>query len=105
MDRFWVGEWLHIIYRENAGGKGKRPIICHLCFGPLETREYGITDSSFYFEEHIIEGIGEGDRDFRIIGKEEFLKAVNGEIRLCEKYAPQLAGRLSETRDKLGGGD
>ncbi len=104
MDRFWVDTWLHIIFPEKVGGSDRLPIISQLCFGPLETREYGIADGKFYFEEHIIEGVCEGECDFCVIGKEEFLRVIDNEIKLCEKYAPPLAGRLSEALDKLRGG-
>ena len=103
VDSFWAGSWQHIIFGEfSTDGKGNRPLIRHLCYGPLETREYGITaDGSFYYEEHIIEGVGAGGKIFEIISLDEFLRAADNEAKLCEKYAPPLAEQLSEIREKI----
>lgn len=79
-------------------------MISQLCFGPLETREYGVADGNFYLEEHIIEGVCEGERVFSVIGKDEFLRVLDNEIKLCERYAPHIKERLSDARDKFCGG-
>ncbi len=52
MEYFWIGGWQHIILGEHIpDSEGNRPVIRQLCFGPLETREYGITaDNSFYYK-------------------------------------------------------
>lgn len=103
MEYFWNGEWQHIIFGElTSDSEGNRPIIRHLCFGPLETREYGITaDNAFYYKEHIIEGIGAGEKIFEIINVNDFLAAIDREAALCKKHAPHLAEHLADIRKKI----
>lgn len=89
---FWVDGWEHVIFSAEELRVGEKcPVIRQLCFGPLETVEYGVLENGeFYCENRILEGIGEGDSYFEIIDKESFLKAVENELRLCGEYAPQL---------------
>lgn len=91
MVSYWVENWEHILYSpDEFHDKEKIPVISQLCFGPLETCEYGIDGGNFYFENTELEGISEGDRYFKIISKEKFLDAVKNELWLCKKNAPQL---------------
>lgn len=46
---FWIGPWNHIGPDEEFDSEGKRVIIRKLCFGPLETIEYGVTNESIFF--------------------------------------------------------
>lgn len=97
MEQFWADGWNHIIFSVEEPYAGeKRPLIRWLCFGPAETIEYGITNDKLYFEDNILEGLDEGDCIFQIIDKEHFLKIAENELRLCEKFAPQLSGRVAE---------
>lgn len=107
MEYFWNGEWQHIIFGELIpDSEGNRPIIRHLCFGPLETREYGITaDNAFYYKEHIIEGIGAGEKILEIIDVSELSAALDREAVLCQKYAPHLAKYPSDIREKIRKGE
>lgn len=103
MVSFWVASWEHIVFEElSPDREGNIPVISHLCFGPLETREYGITaDKKYYYAEHIIEGIDAGDKVFEIIDIGDFLRALDREAALCEEYAPLLA----DIREKIGKGE
>ncbi len=107
MEYFWIGGWQHIILGEHIpDSEGNRPVIRLLCFGPLETREYGITaDNSFYYKEHIIEGIGAGEKIFEIIDVNEFLAAIDCEAALCQKYVPHLVKYPSDIREKIRKGE
>lgn len=91
MKGFWVDGWEHVIFSAEELRAGEKcPVIRQLCFGPLETVEYGVLDGELYFENMVLEGIGEGDCVFEIIDNEHFLEVLEYEIHLCEKYAPQL---------------
>ena len=87
MNAFRVGVWEHSAPEEHYDRDGKRAIIKHLCYGPLETMIYGVTtDSTYYWEYHIIEGLEEGERFLEYISKEKMLHAIDHEISLCEQY-------------------
>lgn len=97
MKGFWVGGWEHVIFSaEELRGEAKCPVIMRLCFGPLETMEYGVLDGKFYFESKILEGIDEGDCIFEIIDKEHFIDVMENEIRLCKEHAPQLLEQVTK---------
>lgn len=97
MVSYWVGSWEHILYSPNEiHDKEKIPVISQLCFGPLETCEYGIDSGNFYFENKALEGINEGDRYFEILDKEKFLDALKNELWLCKKHAPQLSEQAAK---------
>ncbi len=107
MEYFWIGGWQHIIFGElTPDSEGNRPIIRQLCFGPLETREYGITaDNAFYYKEHIIEGIGAGEKIFELIDVSVFSAALDREAALCQKYAPHLVKYSLDIREKVRKGE
>lgn len=99
---FWVGSWQHIIFPEGKTADGEKfPVIRELCFGPLETMEYGVLNGGFYFEWHIIEGICEGERDLERIERERFIKVLENEVRLCKEYAPPLSDTLAQFLEKI----
>lgn len=101
MEGFWVDNWQHVIFSaEELHTEGKCPVIRWLCFGPLETLEYGVLNGKFYFENKVLEGIDEGECIFEIIGRERFVEVIQNEIRLCEKHAPQL---LEQVKARLDG--
>lgn len=102
MEAFWVGSWNHIVFSAEELHAGEKcPVIRQLCFGPLETLEYGVSDGEFYFENEVLEGIGEGDRYFEIIETKRFLEVIENEIHLCEKYAPRLLKQVSEQLEEV----
>lgn len=87
MNYFQDGIWTHTVPNKGYNASGRRGIINHLCFGPLETITYGITiDSKCYYEYHIIEGIQEGDLFFEYIDQAKLLEAIRKEIELCKQY-------------------
>ena len=50
---FWVGNWLHDPPSKEYDSTGKRAIIKHLCFGPVETQTwYESVDGQYYCELH-----------------------------------------------------
>ena len=98
-ESFWVGGWEHVIISENEQTDGKRPVIRQLCFGPLETLEYGVMNGKFYFESRVLEGIDEGECIFKFIGAERFIEVIQNEIALCEKHAPQLSEQVKARLD------
>lgn len=102
MNGFWVGGWEHVIFSADELRAGKKcPVISHLCFGPLETLEYGVLDGKFYFESKILEGIDEGDCIFEIIDKEHFTGVIENEIRLCKEHAPQLFEQVTKRLEDI----
>lgn len=102
MEGFWVGRWNHIIFSaEELQENGKCPVLRQLCFGPLESVEYGVLDGEFYFENRVLEGIGEGDRVFEIIDKDSFMKTLENEIRLCRENAPNFLEQVTERINKI----
>ena len=102
MDSFWVGAWLHRVPQEAPWVDGRRCIIEQLCFGPLETWAYGITqDDQCFREHHIVEGIQEGEHFVDDISMEDMLKAIEAEIDLCRKYqAEELISVLQTEKRK-----
>lgn len=103
MEGFWVGCWNHIILSaEELRDNEKCPVLRQLCYAPLETVEYGVLENgAFYWENKILEGIGEGDSYFELIDKESFLKAADNEIRLCKEHAPQLLEQINRRLDAI----
>lgn len=100
---FWVGQWMHCAPDEKYDANGRRNIIKHMCWGPLETQIWFETsDHKYYYEEHIIEGILEGDKTLEAISKIEMIKAINDEIILCKKYsASKLIPLFENEREKI----
>ncbi len=72
-----------------------------LCFGPLETCEYGVDGSNFYFENKILEGINEGDSYFEILDNEKFLDVIKNELWLCKKHAPQFSEQAAKLFEEI----
>lgn len=104
MTSFWVGGWEHVIFSAEELHAGEKcPIIRQLCFGPLETLEYGVLDGKFYFESKMLEGIEEGDCVFEIIEKEHFFDMLKNEINLCREYAPQLLQQVTKRLEDICG--
>lgn len=102
MSGFWVGGWEHVIFSGEELRTGEKcPVIMQLCFGPLETMEYGVLDGKFYFESKILEGIDEGDCIFEIIDKEHFIDVMENEIRLCKEHAPQLLEQVTKRLEDI----
>jgi len=84
---FRIGEWWHEAPNKKADATGKRAIVKHLCFGPLETRIwYELEDGQYSYEVHFIEGIQEGDIFVDFINKSKMLEVIKSEIALCQKY-------------------
>lgn len=103
MNGFILGSWHHVLPNKTFDLNGRRGIVRHLCFGPLETQIYGITsDNQYYYEYSILEGIEEGERTFYFIDKGELLKAIDKEILLCrENHAEKMMQILEEERDLI----
>ncbi|MDE7297817.1 MAG: hypothetical protein K2N94_03165 [Lachnospiraceae bacterium] len=84
---FWVGAWLHDTPDTGYDAKGKRAVVKHLCFGPLETRIwYQCKDGQYCREIHFIEGLQAEELFTDFISKSEMLKVIEAEIALCKKY-------------------
>ncbi len=84
---FWVGKWLHKAPDKEFDAAGKRAIVKHLCFGPLETRIWHeLKNGQYHYEVHFIEGIQAGDVFTDCIGRSEMMEVIRAEIALCQKY-------------------
>lgn len=84
---FWVDSWLHEMPDTNFDRSGKRAIVNHKCFGPLETRIwYELKDGRYCCEVHFIEGVQAGDIFTDFISRAEMLKTIDNEIELCKKH-------------------
>lgn len=104
MVSFWADRWQHVIFSaDELRLEGKCPVIQHLCYGPLETLEYGVLDGEFYFENKVLEGIDEGSSFFEKIDKQHFGGVLENERRLCEKYAPQLLEQVTKRLEEVCG--
>ena len=74
---FWVGNWLHDPPSKEYDSTGKRAIIKHLCFGPVETQTwYESVDGQYYCELHIIDGLQARDVFLDRISKAKMLEAI-----------------------------
>ena len=105
MNDFWVGTWLHCPPDKHFV-KGRRTIMKHLRFGPVETRIWFVTeDGGCFYEETVLEGLE--DRFFEPISTVEMMDALEHEIDLCQRFHGEgliplfLAerARLEETKD------
>ncbi len=86
MNGFFVGNWQHAMPARAKDSNGRTDIIVRLCFGPLETEIYGISDNGkFFYEYHQIEGVQAGTRDFEYISGTLFFKELDYEIALSQK--------------------
>lgn len=81
---FSVGAWLHDIPSTEYDVNGKRAIVRHLCFGPLETRIwYETMDGRYWRELHFIEGPQAGELYADSISQSEMLDVIKSEAALC----------------------
>lgn len=84
MQDFWVGSWLHSP-PNNTFVNGRRTIVTHLCFGPVETRTWFVTEEGErFYEEQILEGVQAGDQFLEPVSKAELLQVLDHEIALCQ---------------------
>ena len=100
---FRIGTWLHDAPDIGFDANGKRAIVKHLCFGPLETRIwYKLIDGRYCCEIHFIEGLQAGERYTDFIEKSKMLEVIDNEISLCKKYSEtNLAALLQIEREKI----
>lgn len=100
---FWVGSWLHDVPDTEYNDSGKRAIIKHLCFGPLETRIwYKLKDGQYSCETHFAEGIQDGEHFTDFISKSEMLEVIESEIVLCKKYGEtDIAALLQAEKEEI----
>lgn len=101
--RFWVGNWLHDPPSKEYDITGKRAVIKHLCFGPVETQTwYESVDGQYYCELCIIEGLQAGDVFLDQISKAKMLEAIVTEIDLCKSLGEaELAAVFQAEKDKV----
>ena len=84
---FKVGEWWHDLPCRESDASGRRAIVKHLCFGPLETRIwYELRNGQYQYEIHFIEGIQAGDIFTNSVSKPEMMEVIRTEIELCQTY-------------------
>lgn len=100
---FWAGNWPHDPPSEEYDSTGKRAIIKHLCFGPVETQTwYESVDGQYYCELHILEGLQAGDVFLDRISKAKMLEAIITEIDLCKRLGEaELAAAFQAEKDKI----
>ena len=100
---FWAGNWLHDPPSEEYDSTGKRAIIKHLCFGPVETQTwYESVDGQYYCELHIIEGLQTGDVFLDRISKAKILEAIITEIDLCKRLGQvELAAAFQAEKERI----
>ena len=94
MKDFWVSHWLHCP-PEREFVNGRRVILKKLCFGPVESRLWFVTeDGRCWYEESISEGIQAGDRFLEPISREALLRLLDSEIALCQRLQQLEASSL-----------
>lgn len=100
---FRVGTWTHNAPDTEYSASGKRAIVKHLCFGPLETRIwYKLIDGRYCREIHFIEGLQAGERFTDFISKSEMLEVVESEIALCKKHGViDMENLLQAEKEKI----
>ena len=100
---FWAGNWLHDPPSEEYDSTGKRAIIKHLCFGPVETQTwYESVDGQYYCKLHILKGLQAGDVFLDRISKAKMLEAIITEIDLCKRLGEaELAAAFQAEKDKI----
>ncbi len=100
---FWAGNWLHDPPSKEYDSTGKRAIIKHLCFGPVETQTwYESVDGQHYCELHIIEGLQTGDVFLDRISKAKMLEVIITEIDLCKRLGEaELAAAFQAEKDRI----
>lgn len=69
--------------------EGNRVIINKCCVGPIEAVIYGITKDNRYYCDwtypEFYPGDDELERDYRIITKNDMIRALDFEINICRK--------------------
>ncbi len=100
---FWAGAWLHDAPDSEYGADGKRAIVKHLCFGPLETQIwYESKDGQYFCEHQLIEGLQAGDRFVDAVSRRDMLEVLANEIALCEKHSkPEWSLLFQAEKEKL----
>ncbi|MCI8423947.1 MAG: hypothetical protein HFF50_10555 [Lawsonibacter sp.] len=100
---FWVGKWLHDPPSAVYDSTGKRAVLKHLCFGPVETQIWYVSaDGQYYRELHIMEGPQAGDLFLDRINRAEMLEAITAEIDLCQKNGEtELAALFQAEKDHI----
>ena len=97
---FWVGAWLHDVPDTEYNASGKRAVVKHLCFGPLETRIwYKVLNGQYCCEIHFIEGM---QGRMTVLTDEELLEVIEAEIVLCKEYnETELAVLFQAEKEKI----
>lgn len=101
---FQVGAWWHEAPGKEFDAAGKRAIVKHLCFGPLETRTwYELKDGRYNYEVHFIEGMQARDIFVDLISRSEMFEVIKSEMILCQKYnLPELASLFQIEIERIG---
>lgn len=99
---FYAGAWLHEAPDSQYRTGGRRAVVRHLCFGPLEVRTwYRQKDGQYCREIHFLEGPQEGERYTDFIGRAEMLEVLGAEIALCEQYQERALSVLFQAERDL----
>lgn len=100
---FQDGKWFHEAPGKQFDAAGKRAVVKHLCFGPLETRIwYELQDGSYSCEIHFIEGVQAEDVFADSVSKAEMLEVLKSELVLCQKYNKlELASLFQAEIDRI----
>lgn len=100
---FMAGSWLHDPPVQEYDESGKRAIVRHLCFGPLETRTwYELVDGQYCCELHTIEGPQAGERFVDPVRLPDMRKVIDTEIALCQECGrDEVAALFQVEREKL----
>lgn len=89
MSGIFIGNFYHDLPQKTFDKNGNRQIISYYCFGPIEIFVYGINYKNEYYFEHTY-SLSFGDYELKtykkIITKEEMIKAIDEEIKLCENH-------------------
>lgn len=85
MKDFWVAHWLHCP-PEREFVNGRRVILKKLCFGPVESRIWFVTeDGRCWYEENIQEGSRTGDHFLEPVSRKALLRLLDSEIAVCQR--------------------
>ncbi len=100
---FWVKNWMHSVPGKDFDAEGKRVIVSHSCFGPLETRSwYEMRDGRYCRRICMIEGIQTGDVFTDLISRDEMRRVLEQETALCRKYGKSdMAALFQMEKDRL----
>ena len=85
MKDFWVAHWLHCP-PEREFVNGRRVILKKLCFGPVVSQVWFVTeDGRCWYEETIQEGSRTGDHFLEPVSREALLRLLDSEIAVCQR--------------------